>query len=154
VTGGKCSVGKLIAVIFFLPLSHSVGLVQHVFHHVVIMIRQLFLRLTWRQPSLKLEWVLTTANAAGTNSSTCLSKHGGARDNIGHTSDDCTLRMLLSFHDGTLSALGHRAPPSQVAYRHYLGNNKVMPNCYILSYSLIFFLHRPKRCLSPSYRSL
>jgi hypothetical protein len=28
------------------------------------------------QPSLKLEWVLTTANAAGTNGSTCLSRHG------------------------------------------------------------------------------
>jgi hypothetical protein len=35
----------------------------------------------WRQPSLKLEWVITTANAAGTNGWTCLLKHGGARDN-------------------------------------------------------------------------
>jgi hypothetical protein len=26
-------------------------------------------------------WVLTTANAAGTNGLTCLPKHGGARDN-------------------------------------------------------------------------
>jgi hypothetical protein len=30
---------------------------------------------------LKLEWVLTTANAAGTNGLTCLPKHGEARDN-------------------------------------------------------------------------
>jgi hypothetical protein len=30
---------------------------------------------------LKLERLLTTANAAGTNSLTCLLKHGGARDN-------------------------------------------------------------------------
>jgi hypothetical protein len=33
-----------------------------------------------RQPSLKLECVLTTANAAGTNDLMCLPKHGGARD--------------------------------------------------------------------------
>jgi hypothetical protein len=32
-----------------------------------------------RQPSLKLEWVLTTANAAGTGF-TCLPKHRGSRD--------------------------------------------------------------------------
>jgi hypothetical protein len=30
---------------------------------------------------LKLEWVLTIANATGTNGLTCLLKHGGARDN-------------------------------------------------------------------------
>jgi hypothetical protein len=34
-----------------------------------------------RQPSLKLEWMLTTAYAAGTNSLTCLPKHVGAQDN-------------------------------------------------------------------------
>jgi hypothetical protein len=34
-----------------------------------------------RQPFLKLEWVLTIANATGTNVLTCLPKHGGARDN-------------------------------------------------------------------------
>jgi hypothetical protein len=36
----------------------------------------------WLQPSLKLEWVLTTANAAGTNGDglTCLPKHWRARD--------------------------------------------------------------------------
>jgi hypothetical protein len=116
-----------------------VGSVQHVFHHVVIKIRQLFL---WpaacltstllgircidystninftciiisllmsqllgpvpqqpegqcppyglhikrtghnppRRPSASW-WVLTTVNTAGTNGSTCLPKHGGARDN-------------------------------------------------------------------------
>jgi hypothetical protein len=30
-----------------------------------------------RQPPLKLQWVLTTANAAGTNGLTCIPKHGG-----------------------------------------------------------------------------
>jgi hypothetical protein len=44
------------------------------FHYIVIKIRHLFLRpAASHQPSLKLEWVQTTANAAG--------KHGGARDN-------------------------------------------------------------------------
>jgi hypothetical protein len=33
------------------------------------------------EPSLKLRWVLTIANATGTNGLTCLPKHGGARDN-------------------------------------------------------------------------
>jgi hypothetical protein len=33
-----------------------------------------------RRPSVGW-WVLTTANVAGTNRLTCLSKHGGARDN-------------------------------------------------------------------------
>jgi hypothetical protein len=32
------------SVLFFLPLSHYVGSVQHVFHHVVVKIRHLFLR--------------------------------------------------------------------------------------------------------------
>jgi hypothetical protein len=36
--------GRLKASFFLLPLSLSVGSVQHVFHHVVINIRQLFLR--------------------------------------------------------------------------------------------------------------
>jgi hypothetical protein len=35
----------------------------------------------WRQPSLKLELMLTTANVAGTNSLTCLPNHGGVWDN-------------------------------------------------------------------------
>jgi hypothetical protein len=46
-------------------------------------IRQLFLRPAACLTStvLELEWVLTTKNAAGTNSLTCLPNHGGARDN-------------------------------------------------------------------------
>jgi hypothetical protein len=35
----------------------------------------------WRQPFLELEWVLTIANATGTNGLTCLPKQRGARDN-------------------------------------------------------------------------
>jgi hypothetical protein len=38
-------------------------------------------RSSFKEGSLKLEWVLTTANAAGNNALTCLLKHGGARDN-------------------------------------------------------------------------
>jgi hypothetical protein len=60
-----------------IPLS---GVGTTCFHHVVIKTRPLFLRpAACRQASLKL-WVLTTANAAGTNSLTCLPKHGGARN--------------------------------------------------------------------------
>jgi hypothetical protein len=55
-----------------IPLS---GVGTTCFHHV-IKIRQLFLQPAWRQPSLKLEWVLTIANATGTNGLTCLPKHG------------------------------------------------------------------------------
>jgi hypothetical protein len=60
-----------------------VGSVRHVFHHVVIKIRQLFYDRppAWHQLSLKLEWVVTTANVAGTNDLTCLPKHRGAWDN-------------------------------------------------------------------------
>jgi hypothetical protein len=50
------------------------------------------------QPSLKLEWLLTTANAAGTKSLTCLAKHGAARDNKFWSSGDRPLWMLLTFH--------------------------------------------------------
>jgi hypothetical protein len=55
-----------------------------VFHHVVIKIRQLFLQLAACLTSTLLEngvIQLTTENATGTNGLTCLSKHGGARDN-------------------------------------------------------------------------
>jgi hypothetical protein len=38
-------------------------------------------RLPERQPSLEMDRVLKTANAASTNGLTCLPKHGGARDN-------------------------------------------------------------------------
>jgi hypothetical protein len=92
-----------IHIYFFLPLSHEVGSVQHVFYHVVIKIHRqhfYFRQLVCCQPALKLEWVLTIANVAGTNSLTCLPKHGGARDNnFGYPSDDWPLRTLLSFHD-------------------------------------------------------
>jgi hypothetical protein len=55
----------------------------------------------WRQSSLKLEWMLTTANAAGINRST------EERDliNFGHPSYDWPLRTLLSFCNRSLSAL-------------------------------------------------
>jgi hypothetical protein len=49
-------------------------------------------------------WVLTTANAAGTNGLMCLPKHGRAQI-LGHPSDDRP--MLLSFRDRTRS---HGAP--------------------------------------------
>jgi hypothetical protein len=67
-----------------IPLS-EVGRTCFLSYHFCI-IRQLFLRPArrrpaWRQPSLKLEWVLTTANATWSNSLTCLPKDGGARDN-------------------------------------------------------------------------
>jgi hypothetical protein len=44
-------------------------------------------------------WVLTTANAAGTNGLTCLQKHGGAQDNhflVTYTMTD--QRCLTSAH--------------------------------------------------------
>jgi hypothetical protein len=48
-----------------IPLS---GVGTTGFHHVVIKIPPLFLRsAACRQPSLKLEWLQTTANAGGTN---------------------------------------------------------------------------------------
>jgi hypothetical protein len=53
--------------------------VQHVFHHVVIKIRQLFLQPAACLTSTLLETGVT-ANAAGTNSLTCLPKHGRDRD--------------------------------------------------------------------------
>jgi hypothetical protein len=48
-------------------------------------------------------WVLTTANAAGTNGLTCFSKHGGAQDIFGHPSDDRP--TLLNFRDRASCAL-------------------------------------------------
>jgi hypothetical protein len=64
-------------------------------------------------------WMLTTANAAGTNGLTCLSKRGGARYNdFGHPSNDRP--TLLKFRDRTLKrtdggaiellVLAHRPP--------------------------------------------
>jgi hypothetical protein len=52
------------------------------FHHLVIKIRQLFLRPAACLMSTLLEsGVGATANASGTNGLTCLPKHGGAQDN-------------------------------------------------------------------------
>jgi hypothetical protein len=47
----------------------------------------------WRQPSLKLEWVLTIAT--GTNGLTCLPKHRGARDNKEFTIFLYTVQIAL-----------------------------------------------------------
>jgi hypothetical protein len=66
----------------FLPTISRVG--AKCFHHVMIKIRQLFLRPAACLTSTHLETtvgVLTTADAAGTNGLTCLPKHGRARDN-------------------------------------------------------------------------
>jgi hypothetical protein len=60
--------------------------------------------------------MLTSANAAGTNSLTCLPKHGGARDNKFWTPiNDWRLRSLHSFRVQTLSALTAR-PSSPSRY--------------------------------------
>jgi hypothetical protein len=58
-------------------------------------------------------WVLTTANAAGTNSLTCLPKHGGGQDNnfFGHPSNHWPI--LLNFRDRTR---GHRALPHTTSH--------------------------------------
>jgi hypothetical protein len=88
----------------FIPLR---GVGTACFYHVVIKIRHLFYDQSpaWRQPSLKLEWMLTTVNAAGTNSLTCLPKHGGARCNKFWSPIQWLTSMnVLSFHDQTLSA--------------------------------------------------
>jgi hypothetical protein len=61
---------KCFSTIFFnSPLSHLVGSVQHVFNHVDNRFGNYFYERppAWHQPSLKVEGVLTTANAAGTN---------------------------------------------------------------------------------------
>jgi hypothetical protein len=71
-----------------------------------------------RLPSLKLEWMLTTANAAGTNSLMCLRKYSSEEleiTNFGH-SDDWRLRTLLTFHVRTPSALS--AGPSRSSIKN------------------------------------
>jgi hypothetical protein len=81
-----------------IPLS-EVGTAR--FHHVVIKIRQLFLR-----PVASLTWTLLETGV-GSNDCKCsrdqrLNVHGGARDNkFGHPSYDWPLRTLLSFTDRT-----------------------------------------------------
>jgi hypothetical protein len=49
-------------------------------------------------------WVLTTANAAGTNGLTCLPKHGGDRDN------KFLVTHPMPIHTETHKPRGHRAP--------------------------------------------
>jgi hypothetical protein len=74
---------------FFSSFSYPItqGGVVHIFHHVMINIRQLFLP-TDRLPDVTFFGngvganMVTTANAAGTNGIMSLLKHGGARDNI------------------------------------------------------------------------
>jgi hypothetical protein len=68
-------------------------------------IRQLFLRQAACLTStlLKLEWVLTTANAAGTNGLPCLPTYGGARDNKFLVTHPMTDQCCLAF------AIVHRA---------------------------------------------
>jgi hypothetical protein len=59
--------------IFFYPYPTKLGR-YNMLHHVVIKIRQLFVRLaTYLTSTLKLEWAQMTAHAAGTNGSTCIS---------------------------------------------------------------------------------
>jgi hypothetical protein len=58
---------------------------------------------------LAMEWELMTANAAGPNGLTSLSKHEGARYKFGHPSNDRP--TLLNFRDRTLSSYrGYQAP--------------------------------------------
>jgi hypothetical protein len=70
---------KGLSLIFLIPLS---GVGTTCFHHVMIKIRQLFLRPAACLTSTLLETgVATNANAAKTNGLICLPKHGGAGDN-------------------------------------------------------------------------
>jgi hypothetical protein len=97
----------LLSIFFFLPLSHKVGTVQHVFHHVVIKIRFFT---TGRLTSTLLE------TGVGANDCKCnwdqqLNVHSTEEleiINFGHPSYDSydwPLRTLLSFRDRTPSAL-------------------------------------------------
>jgi hypothetical protein len=69
----------------------------------------------WRQPSLKLEWIITTTNGAGISSLTCFPKHGGARDNkflVTHPMTDLYEQCLGSaIARWAHWPLNHRAPP-------------------------------------------
>jgi hypothetical protein len=52
-------------------------------------------------------WRLTTANAAGTNGLTSLTKHGGARDNkflVTHPTDQCCLTSASALSAGPSSS--------------------------------------------------
>jgi hypothetical protein len=76
-------------------------------------------RPAWRQPSLGMEWVLTTANAARTNTLTCHPKHGRTRDNIlVITMTD--QRWLISAHAEAHWPRSYRTP--QFIIIHYEGS--------------------------------
>jgi hypothetical protein len=106
-TWSKLSTCRLILLPTLIPQS---GVGTTWFNHVVIKIRHLFLRPAVCLLSTLLE-TGADANAAGTNSLTCLPKHGGARDQL---SNDWPRQTMLSFRDRTPRwahwPLGHRAP--------------------------------------------
>jgi hypothetical protein len=81
---------------FFLPLFHRWGQ-YNMFSSCCVK----DLAFAWRQSSLKLEWVPTIANAAGTTEEL-------ETINFGHPSDDWPLQKLLSFRYRTPSALTAR----------------------------------------------
>ncbi|RVE42481.1 hypothetical protein evm_012866 [Chilo suppressalis] len=62
-------------------------------------------------------WVLTTADAAGTNGLTCLPKHGGARDSkflVTHPmTDHCESCLTSTNAAERANHLRHRAPPKE-----------------------------------------
>jgi hypothetical protein len=87
-----------------IPLS-GVGTICFFFHHVVIKIRNYFYD---RPPALKLEWVLTIANATGINGLTSFRITELEIINFGRPSYDWPLRPVLSFRDRAPSALTAR----------------------------------------------
>jgi hypothetical protein len=61
-----------------------------------------------------MEWVVTTANAAGTNGFACLPKHGGARD-----SKFCSYIPWLTFADVSFSYHTPNALTAGPTYKAY-----------------------------------
>jgi hypothetical protein len=124
-----------------------VGSVQHIFHHVVIKIRKLFLRQAACLTSTVLE------NGVGANDRKCnrdqrLNVPSKARRSsrkyiFGHPSYDWPLVTLLSFRDRTPSALtaGYRAPWASSIELERIRNTYLL---IILLYSVytIFFTER------------
>jgi hypothetical protein len=94
---------------------------------------------------LKLEWLLTIANATGTNGLTCLPKHGGARDNkFWSPILWLAIETVLSFRDRTPSALTARPSSSSTLNIAIMYNNLwITPNisCSHLNISLSSFQH-------------
>ncbi|RVE43287.1 hypothetical protein evm_012046 [Chilo suppressalis] len=70
-------------------------------------------------------WVLTTANAAGTNGLTCLPKHGGARDSkflVTHPmTDHCESCLTSTIAAERASHLRHRAPHIFCTHKNNIG---------------------------------